>query len=364
MLFNLCKKILPLTLLSFIFISQSFGQEAKSIAVIGFINQGERSDDNINLTITKSLTTFLSKIPGVKVSPYTEVEKITKQDGFWEQNKLDVTAASDIGLKLKVKQIIIGDYRVNKKKETIAINVYVYDAITSELKMKRQYEGGSGRDIFDTIDNLIRSTSSALAGRNITMGRLKVDIEAAGLYRLYINAYPQKDVKRRDGFNDNVVANENVEVSIRAVNNKEENEVYREFIKVPENNTYEIKYRPAQTKRALYFPLKVLEGGLGASVGVNWRFTDSLSINALGGAVYIAETIIPTASLDLKWNFWKDTMYASAGGFCYFSKSLIISPTVMVGFEIWNIFLEAGVRYSFAAVDGGIKPLLGIGYRF
>ncbi len=299
------------------------------------------------------------------------MEKAARQNGFWELKKLDVTAASALGLQLKSGRIVTGDYKVNKKKESIVINVYLYDTVTSELIMKRKYEGSSGRDIFDTIDNLIRSTSSTLVGRNITMGSLKVAVLGEGAYRLYINANLQKEIKKSDGFLDKVAAGENAEVSIRSIDNdKKEQEVYREFIKVDENKTYTISFNPDDLKnrsrRYVCFPVKLLEGGLGGNVGVTWFFTDSLGVTAMGGAVYAANTIIPTALAEVTFAFWKTpqfSLYASAGGFCYFSKSVIISPSVMLGFEMWNVFIEAGLRYSFYE-EGGFKPMASLGCRF
>lgn len=113
-------------------------EDKQTLAVIGFINMGDKPDKDINLVISKSMIIFLSKVPGVKIIEFDDVEKHAKQNNFWESKKLDINTALDMGLLMKAKHIIVGDYKVNKQKDTILINVYVYDVTTGDLILKKK----------------------------------------------------------------------------------------------------------------------------------------------------------------------------------------------------------------------------------
>ncbi len=189
---------------------------------------------------------FLSKLPGVEIKEFNEVEKLAGQNNFWESKKLDINTALDMGLMMKAKHIITGDYKVNKEKDTILINVYVYDVTTGDLILKRQYEDRAGADIFDTIDKIIKNISSLIIGRTITEGKLKVDVEAENkVYKLFINGNYQKDINKGEGYMENIVAEVPNEISLRIPGQGIEKEVYRNFITVKEGEVYSLDYFPS-----------------------------------------------------------------------------------------------------------------------
>lgn len=334
----------------------------KSIAVLGFINTGNKSDNNINLMITKSLTTFLSKLQEISLTSYDAVQKTAGENRYWEQKTMDTEKALDMGLNLAASEIITGEYTVDKKKETIKINVYVYNPATSELVFKREYSGGAGMDLFDTVDKMIRNLSAQILGHPVTMGRLNVEVVSDNAYQLYIDSVFQKKLTKSDGYNEIFPANQNAVVSLRLPGSTAD--AYSETVRVKDGETYNISYKPSKESepRNLYFPIHILEGGLGGNAGVKWYFTDSLGISALLGAVYSEGFVVGEAEANLSWTFLKISDFhfsVSAGGFCYFTSPLIVSPIAKLGIS-WNrFFVDGGLRYSFG--KGEIYPMLSFG---
>ncbi len=454
------KKYLWLFIFTVIFFAEIHADEVKSLAVIGFINLGDKTENSINLVVCKSMTTFLSKLPGIKIRPFSDVENAAKEENFWESRKLDVNAALDIGLKLKVNQAIFGTYSVNKQNETIIITVYDYDVKTSELILKREYKGDAGRDIFDTVDKLIKNISSLILGKDIKIGKLNVEINAENReYKLYINNVFQKDIKKSEGFSDIIAANEDAEISLRNLKDGKENEVYKDFIRVKEDDIYKLSYTPSgsiliktvpkaaiivndipagetgengeiniknirseftnvikinkdgkeiwekevlveegksyqliieggkegiikanipkdESKNAIrpvqkeggrkfYIPIRFFEGGLGGSIGVDYKFIDYFRVSASFGVVFNFERVVLTEDADISYSFFRSgdfRLWLSTGGFCYNANHFILSPILKLEMEWWKLFIDAGMRYSM--MDGGIYPMIGIGVRF
>lgn len=240
---NKRNRFIYLFIFIFVFSAASRAEDIKTIAVAGFINLGDRNDDSINKVISKSLITFLGNIKGTKVTSYEVIEKLAAENKFWESKKLNTEAAVEMALSLAVKQVVTGTYKVNKDKNSIQITVFVYDPVNSELKLKRDYTGSAGLDIFDTIDKLIRNITTELVGHPVVMGSLKLDILSGNSYNLVINKTFQKKVSRQDTFRETEPAEEPLEISL--IIPETGSEVYHETIMLKNGEDRVITYTPS-----------------------------------------------------------------------------------------------------------------------
>ncbi len=236
------KEVILVSAAVMLLVLHAHAAQANSIGVIGFINLGKKTDDSINTVITKSLTTFLAKLPEIKAASYDAVETMESNNNYWHEKAFSVDKATDFGLNLGVKEIISGDYMVDQKAQTIVINVYAYDTGTAELKLKRQYTGGAGLDIFDTIDKMIRNLSSQLVGHPVAIGKLQMDINSDKSYQLYLDGVFQKKITKKDGYSERIVGGRDLVVAIRLPDSGFD--VYSNTIKVKDGETFNVSYAP------------------------------------------------------------------------------------------------------------------------
>ena len=195
-----------------------FAEEIPSVTVAGFINLGKPADSTINIMITKSLITFLSKV-SEGITPYENSLKAAEENGFFTAGKMNPETAILIAQTFGSERVIAGDYLVNDKDQTIAVNVYVYDVITGKLKLQRSYSGPIGLDLFDTIDKIIRDVTGLVIGKAVELGKLKVAIEnSTNSYELFINDKPEKNIDSKVGFEDEYVAGRTVRVMLKSKN--------------------------------------------------------------------------------------------------------------------------------------------------
>lgn len=120
--------------------------------------------------------------------------------------------------------------------------------VTGELLMTRNFEGDAGIDLLDSIDEVTKKVSFALLGREIALGNIAVNIrEENKAYNVYINGQLQGTATSTEVYEDTLIADTDVEVSLRLIEtNKvgemEEKEVYRETVNVAESDTFNIEY--------------------------------------------------------------------------------------------------------------------------
>ncbi len=217
--------------------------DIKTIAVVGFINQGDKTDNSVNKVISKSLITFLAKVKGTKVISYEVIEKLAEDNNFWESKELNVETASEMGLNLAVKQVVTGTYKIDNKKEIVHITVQVYDPATSELKLKRDYKGDAGTGIFDTIDRLIRNISSELVGHAVVMGNLEVEISSGSTYNLLINQIFQKKISSKEVFKETEAAEEPLVISLTIPETGRE--VFNDTVTLKDGENRIVTYSPS-----------------------------------------------------------------------------------------------------------------------
>jgi hypothetical protein len=217
-------------------------QEAKSTTVAGFINSGALQDDKINIIITKSLTSYLSKF--VKgVTPYTQVEKAASKS-FWKQKKLDENDAIGLAQSFGTKQVIAGSYKVNNENETIVVNVMAYDVVTGELRLKRTYKGSSGLDLFDTIDRMVKEVSGLMIGRKLEFGKVLVSAsEGTGKYVLYVDGRSTVELTNGRTFPVDSLAGEDSIFSIRL--KEDGKELFQKVMNVEANSETVLRYVPS-----------------------------------------------------------------------------------------------------------------------
>lgn len=227
----------------FLFTSGVFSQERTKLAILGFLNKGDKSDDYYNSMISGSLSSFLSKLKELKVLSYSEVSKVVSNKGLLDKKELDFNLAVDTGVILGASQVLIGDYIVNKKAKEININFYVYDVKTGDLRLKRSYTGKTDMDFFDTMDRIISIVGSLILARPLFLGKLFVEIDSDGEYLLYINDSFQKKVSKRESFSDSVLAEESFVLSLKE--SKGMKEVYRGEILLKSEERYYFKYIPS-----------------------------------------------------------------------------------------------------------------------
>ncbi len=224
------------------FCSPAFARESRSIAVLGFVNLGNKSDASVNKSITRSLITFLSKINEINITSYEAVEKAALDNKYWESKNFSPDAAVDMGMALAVSEVVSGDYAVDHKKGTVTIDVYVYDTASAAMKLQRQYTGDAGLGLFDTVDKMIRNVSTLITGRTIKMGRLQVEIEGTDSYKLSINGKFMKKISKSDGYSDSEIAEEPLDITLSVPATEEV--IFKTNVSIGDGAAVNITYNP------------------------------------------------------------------------------------------------------------------------
>lgn len=244
------KRLVVLLSILLIGISLLPAQESdlQTILIAGFINQGEEVDEKYNEVITKSLIVLLSKVPGVQVVEFDDVAEATAENGLWSLEEHDPEILEVMGLTMGAKKVVVGEFNIDHEEEVITGSYYVYSMVTGELLMTRSFEGDAGIDLLDSIDEVTKKVSFALLGREIALGNVAISIqEEEKAYNVYINSQLQGTATSSDVYEDTVIADTDVEVSLRLVETNNlgeevEMEVYRETVNIPEDETFHIDY--------------------------------------------------------------------------------------------------------------------------
>jgi hypothetical protein len=220
-----------------------YSVEMKSVTIAGFINTGEARDASVNVQMTRSLITFLTKF-SKNVTPYASLEPAARS--FWKMKILDENLAMGIAQSFDTKQVLTGTYRVNNKKETIEINVFVYDVVTGDLKLKRSYKGSAGVEIFDTIDKMIRDVTGLLIGRALDFGDIRVNVLSdKGPHKLFVDGMFAADLTNRKPFLYKTFANSQSAVSIRIASTGRD--VLEKTVDVVKDGVVDVTYTPSGT---------------------------------------------------------------------------------------------------------------------
>ena len=213
-----------------------------SVAVIGFLNKGDKVDNDYNTIITHSLNNFLSRIGEIEVVNPDMVKKVVEEKKLLETDSLNIETALDIGVSFSAGNIIVGEYLANRKTKKINITMFVYNVITSEMRLKRTYTENLGPDIFDTVDKMITTVGSHLLSKPIKIGKLLVRVGSDEQYELYINNKFQRLLDQKEIFSETMLAEANTVVVLKKLPEKEI--VYSNVISIKSDETYNIFYLP------------------------------------------------------------------------------------------------------------------------
>ncbi len=230
-------------ILFFIIISTTAYSDGKLIAVAGFINLGAAKDNNLNMVITKSLILYLSKIPNITVIQYDAVAKSALKSGLWAQTNINMEEALSLGQEFSCDKVVIGEYNADDKNNQITINVYAYDVVTAELKMKRTYTGTTGLELFDNIDNMIKNVTGVLIGRNISFGKAVFNINNSDEnYKIVLNGSTAGYASKNAPLTIDVLTGESSVAQIHLSNSDEL--LFQTSVNVNAGETVEIEYVP------------------------------------------------------------------------------------------------------------------------
>ena len=217
----------------------------KPTTIAGFINHGDKSYDHINIMLSKQLISLLSKLPGVVITPWEEVEKWATNNAFWQSEKIDPDLVLACGSVFDTKQVVVGEYKVDKATEKMTITLYVYDVMSGEVKIKRDYEGDAGSlDIFDTIDRIIKNVSFLLVGQAVTLVKLKLTTDETNQYLVALNGRKDKTFTKGAAYDSDIPVKMETEVTIFLVSGKSELEVFRQKVTPLDDNPVAIAYKP------------------------------------------------------------------------------------------------------------------------
>lgn len=166
------KRIFVISVCLFLLAAPFYAAPAQTVLVAGFQNLGGHADDNLNIVLTKSLISYLSKLTDVNVVSYETAEQTAEANGFWKTNAVNLDTVDMMGLSLHVKKVVFGNYRVNSANNTIAVSYSIYDTHDGEVTVTRKLDGPAGIDVFDTIDEMARKVTVVVAGRNVDFAAL------------------------------------------------------------------------------------------------------------------------------------------------------------------------------------------------
>ncbi len=226
--------------------NQCFGQpfSSRKTAVLGFINTGDDSDDSINTVLTKSLITFLSKLPDVQIVMYEDLEKAALETGFWKLKQPDMDLAFQLAQSLGSKVMILGDYKTDRVLKKISINLYSYDVVSGELNLTRSYKGTIDTGLFDIVDLMKKNIAGLLYGKEVSIGKLSVLIkDTRNIYKIYINAKLSGEISSENIYNESFLSDDDIEISLKSFDSGKE--VFRTNITLTNNENNEVIYKPS-----------------------------------------------------------------------------------------------------------------------
>ncbi|OHD53426.1 MAG: hypothetical protein A2Y33_15000 [Spirochaetes bacterium GWF1_51_8] len=240
------KKILIILSVLFVFIAGAAYSAPLTVKTMigGFVNLGDKKQDNIGELTARSLYNLFAKMPGSDLVDIQESLDTVKQKGI-----LSITNGKELNLAMtKVAQqtgaglIIFGVYKVAENK--LSLYVFGIDVVTGDLKFSREFSGAAGMDVFDTIDRLTEEIAGVVLGKKIEFGNLTVNIKAESAeYRVYLNGKLIGKADSLKPFAEKVLAGEENELTI--VNSKTMKEVFRDIFTVKKGETKTVDYTPA-----------------------------------------------------------------------------------------------------------------------
>ncbi|NPV01410.1 MAG: hypothetical protein HPY53_08515 [Brevinematales bacterium] len=236
-----------LLIVAILVMSISAGYSAPSAVktmIGGFVNLGDKKQDNIGELTARSLYNLFAKIPGSDlVEPKDSLEQ-AKANGV-----LSITNGKELNLAMnKLAQkagaglVVFGVYKVSGDKLTVT--VFGIDVVTAEIKFQREFSGAAGMDVFDTIDRITEEIAGVVLGKKIEFATLTISINTDSTeYRVYLNGKFIAKASKAQPFSEKVFAGEDNELTmVNAANMKE---VYREIFALKKGDTKKVDYTPS-----------------------------------------------------------------------------------------------------------------------
>jgi TolB-like protein len=240
------KKSLLLTA-AILILSVSAGFSAPSAVktmIGGFVNLGDKKQDNIGELTARSLYNLFAKIPGSDlVEPKDSLEQAKAKGILTITNGKELNAAmTKLAQQTGAGLVIFGIYKVSGNKLTVT--VFGIDVVTADIKFQRDFSGIAGLDVFDTIDRITEEIAGVVLGKKIEFASLTVSIKSDNTeYRVYLNGKYIGKATMTQPFTEKVFAGEENEMTI--VNSKNMKEVYREIFTLKKDEQKKVEYLPA-----------------------------------------------------------------------------------------------------------------------
>lgn len=241
----LIKNCLPLLALLLMVHQMSHAEIViKPTTVAGFINRGDKLDDSINLILTKSIAEMLTKIPGSIITTVDDLDKAFLNGPALSSLKTQKEKVIRIAQVCNAKQVLFGDYLVDRKTETIVIRIKAVQLNTGEELLRRTYEGSSAIGFFDLVDTIALQVSGILTGKDIVMTPLVLQVSGTDkVCQVYFFGRPLGEVSTQKPLLINMIANEDLEIEYRDPVSGQE--IYHTHKTLLPNTTNIINYEPS-----------------------------------------------------------------------------------------------------------------------
>ncbi|MCX7820661.1 MAG: hypothetical protein N2258_03195 [Brevinematales bacterium] len=235
-----------LCLFLFVFLSFSFNIlfssiDSKPIAVIGFVDINKK-DPDINIVLTRTLVSFLSRFPNSRVISFSMSYELAKNKGFYDLKQTDNTLAIKIGQNLSASLIIFGHYIVSPESKDIRLEIVSIDIVTGQLLFKRRYTLVKDSTFLDTIDDICKDVAGLISGRVVSTAELTFKIEnTTNSYELFISGVSEGVIKK--DYKKRFPVNSVLPISLkRIIDNRE---VFTTNVQIADSSNLILRYEPS-----------------------------------------------------------------------------------------------------------------------
>lgn len=128
------------------------------------------------------------------------------------------------------------------------------------------------------------------------------------------------------------------------------------------------------TARSYFFPVMLsLYSGPGVNAGIGYFIRPWMNVSVLGGVGLVWDQSVPHAIMQMEANasfnpwHWRDfSLWITASGLLYFPDGAYFFPSLSVEVEWRRFFFTMGARLNTDRAPDlfGLRPIMGIGYRF
>lgn len=212
-----------------------------SVTIAGFLNTGSKKYDYINIMVGTSMVSYLSKI-FQNVTPFSDVEVAATRRGYWTNEAFDLVTGIGMAADFGSQYCVTGYYSVDES-GSVNIRLNLYDIRSQSLILDRNYREQSLKNLFGTVDNMIKDVLFILIGNSANQGMLKVHIQSGrNRYRLLVNGNYTTVVDRETDFVSTYLVGQILK--IRLIRNDDQKEVLNRTVNIARTAATEINYVP------------------------------------------------------------------------------------------------------------------------